>query len=118
MFEGGLGQSLLYPLTEIGDGLGQAKQFLLPISLYGERVGLRIQSGNSLLQFRAAALVFDERNDSTEVCFCQSIQLLLDLDTRAPQIFLARLEFLWQPASTLGTLQSLCDARGVPQNFA
>ena len=49
LFEGGIGKSLLYTGTEIRDGLGQANQFLLPIRLYSESVGLGFQPSHPLL---------------------------------------------------------------------
>jgi len=49
VFESRIGETLLHALTEIGNGIGQAGQFFLPIGLSRERVRLIVQAGNPLL---------------------------------------------------------------------
>ncbi len=54
-----------------------------------------------LLQILTSALILSKRDDSTEVGFRQSVDLLDEASMRLPDMFAPRLEFLRQPLTPM-----------------
>jgi hypothetical protein len=113
----GIIQTPLSPAAKVFDRRNQANQLILPVRLMAELVFLGFQPLAFVIQVCSSALIFKQRDNPTQVSFGKSVQLVLQGNLAAAQVFPSRLKLLRQPATSVSSLQSLPDAFRMGQDL-
>ena len=109
LFKAGVLQTLLYPVTQVLDGLYHAGQFLLAGDPGFQLARLALESLSAVSQVLFASAIFFQLQDASQVRLGEPLHLLIQTPGRFAQVFSPRLEFLGQPGSALCPLQGLFD---------
>ncbi len=96
----------------------QARKFVLTLDLGHQLFHLVLQTSAALLDLLPSALVFRQRYDTAQIGFGQTIELLFQAGLPAPQVLLARLQFLRQPLTRMRSLHGPGDRLGILQQIA
>jgi len=105
LFKTGIIQSCLNTAAKSLDGCSQAGEFILSIHLMNQLLFQVVHTLEFTVQICSSALILSQWNNLIQVSFCEPIQLGLHSELSPTQVFATCLQFLWQPATTLCSLQ-------------
>jgi len=117
LLEAGLFQTQLDTLAKTLDRGRQASQLTLPVHLMGKLFLLRFYSLVFLIQISSTALIFRQRDNTTQVGLRKAVQLILQSNLAAAQVFPPGLKLLWQPTTSVSSLQSHSNDFRMGQDF-
>jgi hypothetical protein len=104
LLKAGFFQARLGAAAKVLDRSHQTSQLPLSVHLLDELLRLSFYPLVLAVQVFPAALIFEQRDNATQVGFSKAVDLVLQGDLAPAQVFPPGLKLLWQPATSVSSL--------------